>query len=162
MGSTKLQDLLVDELRDLLSAERQLTKGIPAMAKAASAPELRGAFETHLTQTQGHVERLEQALGELGLGARAKKCVAMEGLIGEAKSLIEEGMAPEVLDAALVAAAQKVEHYEIATYGSARAWARQLGQSKVEKLLDQTLQEESETNEKLTSLAEEAINPKAA
>ena len=155
MKGTNLQDLLVEELKDLYSAEQQMVKALPKMAKAASADELRGAFEEHLEQTKGHVERLEQAFELLGLPAKAKKCAAMEGLIEEGKELIEQGLPENVLDAGLIGAAQKVEHYEIAAYGTARTHAELLDLSDVADLLEQTLDEEKQTDEKLTELSED-------
>jgi ferritin-like metal-binding protein YciE len=162
MAVRSLENLLIDELRDLLSAERQITKALPKMAKAASSEELRAGFEEHLTQTQGQIARLEQAFEILGHTARAKKCVAMEGLIEEGKEFLEEEMEPSVMDAALIAAAQKVEHYEIASYGSARTWAREVGQDQVAELLQATLDEETETDRKLSKLAEALVNQQAA
>ena len=157
-----LENLLLDELRDLLSAEKQITKALPKMAKAASNEELRAAFEEHLTQTQGQIARLEQAFGILGHAARAKKCMGMEGLIEEGKEFLEEEMEPAIMDAALIAAAQKVEHYEIASYGSARTWAQDVGQDQVAELLQATLDEEAETDRKLSKLAETLVNQQAA
>ena len=162
MAVQSLERLLVDELRDLLSAEKQITKALPKMAKAASTEELRAAFEEHLTQTQGQIDRLEQAFEILGHGARAKKCLGMEGLIEEGKQFLEEEMEPAVMDAALIAAAQKVEHYEIASYGSARTWAQEVGQPRVADLLQATLDEEAETDRKLSQLAETLVNQRAA
>jgi ferritin-like metal-binding protein YciE len=162
MAVRSLENLLVDELRDLLSAEKQITKALPKMAKAASSEELRAAFEEHLTQTEGQIARLEQAFEILGHSARAKKCLGMEGLIEEGKEHLEEDMEPAVKDAALIAAAQKVEHYEIASYGSARAWAQDTGQDQVAELLQATLDEEAETDRKLSKLAEMLVNQQAA
>jgi ferritin-like metal-binding protein YciE len=162
MAGSKMESLLVDELRDLLSAEKQLVKALPKMAKAASAPTLQAAFTEHLKQTEGHVARLEQAFEALGIAARAKKCVAMEGLIGEGKELMEEGLEPSVLDAALIAAAQKVEHYEIASYGTVRTWAEETGHGDVARLMNATLSEESATDLKLTQLAKNVVNAQAA
>jgi ferritin-like metal-binding protein YciE len=162
MAVASLEKLLVDELRDLLSAEKQITKALPKMAKAASTDELRSAFEEHLTQTEGQIARLEKAFEILGHAARAKKCAGMEGLIEEGKEFLEEEMEPVVMDAALIAAAQKVEHYEIASYGSARTWAQEVGQSEVADLLQATLDEEAETDRKLSQLAEALVNQRAA
>ncbi len=162
MAVQSLEKLLVDELRDLLSAEKQITKALPKMAKAASTEELRAAFEEHLTQTHGQIDRLEQAFEILGHGARAKKCLGMESLIEEGKEFLEEEMEPAVRDAALIAAAQKVEHYEIASYGSARTWAQEVGQPRVADLLQATLDEEAETDRKLSQLAETLVNQRAA
>ena len=160
MKGTNLRDLLVEELKDLYSAEQQMVKALPKMAKAASSDDLRSAFEEHLEQTKGHVERLERAFELLDLPAKAKKCAAMEGLIEEGKELIEEGLPENVLDAGLIGAAQKVEHYEIAAYGTARTHAELLGMSDVADLLQQTLDEEKQTDEDLTELAED-INVEA-
>ncbi len=155
-----LHDLFVQELRDLYSAESQLVKALPKMARAASAPELKAAFQEHLEQTRGQVERLERVFEELGVRAKGKKCKAMEGLIEEGKELLEEDAEPAVLDAGLICAAQKVEHYEIAGYGTVRTWARQLGFEKAADLLQETLDEESATDEKLTQIAE-SLNAEA-
>ena len=162
MAVRSLENLLLDELRDLYSAEKQITKALPRMAKATSTEELRAAFEEHLTQTEGQIARLEQVFELMGHSARAKKCVAMEGLIEEAKEFLEEDMEPAVLDAALIAAAQKVEHYEIASYGTARTWAQEVGQQEAADLLQQTLNEESETDQKLSRLAADLGNIQAA
>jgi ferritin-like metal-binding protein YciE len=162
MAVRSLENLLLDQLKDLYSAEKQITKALPKMAKAASTEELRAALEEHLTQTEGQIARLEQVFELMGHSARAKKCVAMEGLIEEAKEQMDEDMQPAVLDAALIASAQKVEHYEIASYGTARTWAQQVGQQEVADLLQQTLNEESETDQKLTQLATRQVNVQAA
>jgi ferritin-like metal-binding protein YciE len=162
MAVRTLENLLVDELRDLLSAEKQITKALPKMAKAASTEELRAAFEEHLTQTEGQIARLEQAFQILGHAARAKKCLGMEGLIEEGKEHLEEDMEPAVKDAALIASAQKVEHYEIASYGSTRTWAQDIGQAEIADLLQATLDEEAETDRKLSQLAETLVNRQAA
>lgn len=157
-----LQDLLVAELRDLYSAENQIVKVLPKMAKAASSPELRDAFEEHLGQTKGQVARLEKVFKLLDVSPRGKKCKAMEGLIEEGKEIMAEDVEAPVLDAALIAGAQKVEHYEIAGYGCVRTWARTLGHDEAANLLQETLDEEGETNEKLTALAEKGTNVEAA
>ena len=156
-----LHDLLVNELKDIYSAENQMIKALPKMAKAASSEDLRAAFEEHLEQTKGQVERLDEIFKELEVSARGKKCKAMEGLIEEGKELMEEDADPSVLDAGLIAAAQKVEHYEIASYGCARTYARQLGLENVAELLQETLGEEEETDKKLTELAESSVNIEA-
>jgi ferritin-like metal-binding protein YciE len=156
-----LQDLFVDQLKDLYSAENQLIRALPKMAKAASNPELRAGFEEHLEQTRGHAERLERICEQLDVTPKGKKCVAMEGLIEEGKELLEEDAAPAVLDAGLIAAAQKVEHYEIAGYGTARTWAQMLGHEEAVRLLEETLDEEKATDEKLTQLAEQSVNEEA-
>jgi ferritin-like metal-binding protein YciE len=159
---TTLQDLFVEELRDIYNAENQLIKALPKMAKAASSEELRKAFEDHLEQTRGHAERLEQVFEQLGEKARGKKCVAMEGLIEEGKELMEMEAEDSVLDAALIGAAQKVEHYEMATYGTLRTWATILGHEDAADLLQQTLDEEGEADKLLTDIAEELVNLQAA
>jgi ferritin-like metal-binding protein YciE len=156
-----LHDLLADEVRDLYSAENQLVKALPKMAKAATNPELSAGFEEHLEQTRVHVQRLEKACQQLDVTPKGKKCAAMEGLIEEGKELIEEGPSPAVLDAGLIAAAQKVEHYEIASYGTVCTWAKLLGFDKIAEILGETLEEEKATDEKLTSLAEQTVNEDA-
>jgi ferritin-like metal-binding protein YciE len=156
-----LQELFVDELKDLYSAENQIIKALPKMIKNANSDELRSAFEEHLEQTKGQVERLDQIFGDLNATARGKKCKGMEGLIEEGKELMEEDVEPEVLDAGLIAAAQKVEHYEIAAYGTARTHAELLGMDEAVDLLQQTLDEEKETDRKLSSIAE-SVNVEAA
>jgi ferritin-like metal-binding protein YciE len=153
-----LKDLYVEELKDLYSAEKQLVKALPKMAKAASSPELQKAFKTHLRQTAEHASRLEKICQELGVSPRGKKCVGMEGLIEEGSDLIKEEPEPEVLDAGLISAAQHVEHYEMAGYGTVRTYARQLGFEAQADLLQQTLDEEGETDHLLTALAESEIN----
>jgi ferritin-like metal-binding protein YciE len=156
-----LKDLYVDELKDLYSAEKQLVKALPKMAKAANDPQLKEAFRTHLQETRGHVERLEQICRELGVSPRGKKCVGMEGLIEEGNELIQEDPDPDVLDAGLINKAQHVEHYEIAGYGTVRTYARQLGFESQAELLQQTLDEEGNTDHLLTQLAESGINVEA-
>jgi ferritin-like metal-binding protein YciE len=160
MELTSLQDLLVDELKDLYSAENQLLKAIPKMAKAATSKDLKAGFEKHLKQTQGHVERLERVCAELEVSPKGKTCKAMEGLVKEGGEVIQETMAPEVKDAALIAAAQRVEHYEMAGYGCVRTYAKLLGHDKATRLLQQTLNEEGDTDKALTKLAEK-INVEA-
>ena len=161
MPLDSLHDLYVDELKDLYNAENQLLKALPKMAKAATHPDLQAAFTEHLEVTEGQVERLETIFKELGEKPTGKKCKAMEGLIEEGKDLIKEDAAPTVLDAALIAAAQRVEHYEIAGYGCVRTFARLLGYSQAEDLLQQTLNEEAEADQKLSELAESVINIEA-
>jgi ferritin-like metal-binding protein YciE len=156
-----LRDVYLHELKDLYSAEKQLLQALPKMAKAAANEELAASFEEHLAQTEVHVERLEEILKNLGETTRGEKCKGMEGLIEEGASLIEEDGVPEVIDALLITAAQRVEHYEIAGYGSARTFAEMLGQADAAKLLQQTLDEEVETDEKLTELAESTVNVEA-
>lgn len=162
MSVDNLEELFVEELRDLLSAEKQLVKALPKMAKAATSADLKKGFQDHLAQTETHVERLEKVFELLGKTARAKTCEAMKGLIKEGDELAHEDAADEVKDAALIAAAQKVEHYEIASYGTMITWANQLGLDSAVKLLGQTLEEEKETDQKLTDLAESKINASAA
>ncbi|QEL17609.1 YciE/YciF ferroxidase family protein [Limnoglobus roseus] len=158
MSLDSLQDLYVDELKDLYSAEAQLLKALPRMAKAASAPELQAAFTEHLEVTRGQVERLDTIFAALGVSPKGKKCKAMEGLVEEGKEVIDEDGEPAVKDAALIGAAQRVEHYEMAGYGTVRTFARLLGYTEAEKLLQQTLDEEGEADKALTQLAETVIN----
>ena len=160
-GQLDLLRLLVDELKDLYSAENQIIKALPRMAKAATSPDLRRAFERHLEETRRQVERLDQIGEELEMKMTGKKCKGMEGLIAEGKELLEEDLDEDALDAGLIGAAQKVEHYEIAAYGTARTHAEMLGFRKVAKLLQQTLNEEGATDKKLTQLAENVINYEA-
>ena len=157
-----LNDLLQDELRDIYDAEKQLTKALPKMAKKATAEELKEAFEEHLRQTEEHVERLEQAFEHLGIPAKGKKCKGMQNLIAEGEDMIGDAEEDAVRDAVMIASAQKVEHYEIAAYGTLRTWANMLGQDDVASLFEQTLEEEKETDQKLTELAEGFINQAAA
>ena len=162
MAMDSLKDLYIDELKDLYNAENQLLKALPKMAKKASAPELKRAFQEHLTQTEGHVNRLEQIFKGLGEKPTGKTCKAMKGLVEEGKEIIEEEGDEAVLDAALIGAAQKVEHYEIAGYGVARTFASLLGEEDAVESLQQTLNEEGETDKKLTQIAESAINIEAS
>jgi len=148
-----LEKLYVDELKDLFSAEKQLTKALPKMAKAASSEDLKNGFEEHLEQTKGHVQRLEEIFTMLNEKAGGKKCVGMEGIIQEGAEVIAEAYEGDVMDAALISAAQRVEHYEIAAYGTVCAYAELLGESDHAALLRQTLDEEKETDEKLTELS---------
>jgi ferritin-like metal-binding protein YciE len=156
-----LEDLYMDLLKDLYSAEKQLVKALPKMAKNAQSPDLQRAFEEHLKQTEGHVDRIERIFSEMDGSPRGKKCVGMEGLIEEGNELLKEDVEPDVLDAGLIAAAQKVEHYEIAGYGTARAWAQRLGYDQAARLLQETLEEESMANEKLNRIAESHVNMEA-
>lgn len=156
-----LDDLFLHGLKDIYNAEKQLVKALPKMAKAASSEMLRAGFEEHLQQTEGHVERLETIFKSLGVPARGVKCAAMEGLVEEGGEMIDEDAEPSVKDAGLIMAAQKVEHYEIATYGTLVTFAELLDQSAARELLEQTLQEERDTDEKLTELAETEINIQA-
>jgi ferritin-like metal-binding protein YciE len=148
-----LKELYIDELKDLYSAESQLVKALPKIAKAASSDELRQGFEEHLEQTKGHVQRLEKIFQALGESPKGKKCKGMEGLIEEGSEVMEEDYEGSVLDAALIGAAQRVEHYEIAGYGTVRSMAETLGESNHVSLLEETLEEEKETDEKLSELA---------
>jgi ferritin-like metal-binding protein YciE len=158
---TSMQELLVEELRDLYDAERQLVKALPKMAKASESDELRTAFEEHLTVTQNQVERLEQIFEQLDERPTGKKCAGMQGLIEEGSEHVSAKGDKRVRDAALIGDAQKVEHYEIAAYGTARTHAKHLGMSDIAKLLQQTLDEEGEADKKLTELAEGMINEQA-
>lgn len=161
MKLRSLEDLFLDQLRDLYSAENQILKALPKMIKAAASSELKSAFEEHLEQTRGHPERLEQIFDELDASPKGKKCKGMEGLIDEGKETMSEAEEDAVCDAALIAAAQRVEHYEMAGYGCARTYAHMLGKDRAANLLQQTLTEEKETDEKLTRLAEEIVNVQA-
>ena len=161
MKLNTLQKLYTDELRDLYNAENQLLKALPKMAKAASSEELKEAFEKHLEQTKGHVKRLEQVFEELHEKPKGKTCRAMKGLIEEGSEILQQDGEESILDAGIIVAAQKVEHYEIASYGSVRTFAHLLGQNKAAELLQTTLDEESETNELLNRLAGSTINPEA-
>jgi ferritin-like metal-binding protein YciE len=156
-----LEQLYISELRDLYSAENQLLNALPKMAKGASSPELKDAFEKHLEQTKGHVERLEQIFQHLDENPKGKICHAMKGLIEEGSEILKEDGEDSVLDAGIIVAAQKVEHYEIASYGSVRTFANLLNQDEPTRLLQSTLDEESETNEILNGLAESIVNPEA-
>jgi ferritin-like metal-binding protein YciE len=149
-----LCELLEEQVKDLYSAENQLVKALPKMAKAASTSQLKQAIESHLKETQGHVERLEQVAEQLGTKPTGKTCAGMKGLIEEGKEALEEGEEGPILDAAIIAAAQRVEHYEISGYGTARALAEHLGNSKVAQLFQETLDEEVAADEKLTDVAE--------
>jgi ferritin-like metal-binding protein YciE len=160
MKVASLHDLYIDELKDLYSAEGQILKALPKMAKAASSEELRSAFEEHLEQTKVHAQRLEQILAKLDESPKGKKCKAMEGLVNEGKDLLEEDIDPDVMDAGLIAAAQRVEHYEMAGYGCVRTYAQLLGEEEASVLLQETLDEEGATDKKLSRLAE-SINVEA-
>jgi ferritin-like metal-binding protein YciE len=162
MSLDSLQKLFLEELKDIYNAEKQITRALPRMAKAAESPELQQAFTKHLKETEGQIQRLERVFQELGQAARGKKCKGMEGLIEEGKEKLEEKSEPQVLDAALIASAQKVEHYEIAAYGCLRTYAELLGYSEAAQLLQQNLQEEEATDKKLTQLGESGINEAAA
>lgn len=159
-----LEKLFVEQLKDIYSAETQLVSALPKMAKAASTPELQQAFNMHLDETRNHLQRLEQLFDGINASPRGKKCKGMEGLIEEGNELIQEKeqYGAETLDAGLIAAAQKVEHYEISSYGTVRAFAEQLGRQDAIKLLNQTLDEEYGADRKLTSIAERMVNKQAA
>ncbi len=152
-----LTELLEDELKDIYSAENQLIKALPRMAKKASSSALKDAFNTHLKETQGHVERLEQIGEQLSIKLKGKTCHAMQGLVEEGKELLEEDGNAAVIDAALIGAAQRIEHYEMAAYGTVRAIAEQLGESKIVKILQSTLDEEEAADEKLTAISETEV-----
>ena len=156
-----LKTLYVNELRDLYNAENQLVKALPKLAKAASSEELKDAFDKHLEQTKGQVERLEEVFEELGEKPKGKTCQAMKGLIEEGSEILDKDGDESVIDAGIIVAAQKVEHYEIAGYGSVRTFAELLGKNRSAELLQTTLDEESETNELLNNLAQEIVNPEA-
>jgi ferritin-like metal-binding protein YciE len=157
-----LEDLFSETLRDIYFAEKQILRALPKMAKEASSPELKQAFETHRDQTEGHVERLNEVFEQLGRPAHGKTCEAILGIIDEAKEIMEDFKGAEALDAGLVSSAQAVEHYEIARYGTLKTWAQELGHNDAAKLLDQTLQEEIKTDQLLSKLATSTINMKAA
>ena len=157
-----LKDLMIDELKDIQNAEKQIIAALPKMQKKASNPELKNAFSEHLEQTREHVSRLEQVFEICDQKPAGKTCRAMQGIIEEAKEMMEEEAEPSVMDAALIASAQRVEHYEIAAYGTVRTYARILGMPDAEKLLQKTLDEEAETDELLSQLAETTVNLEAA
>jgi ferritin-like metal-binding protein YciE len=156
-----MQDLFLNELKDVLNAERQLVEALPKMAKAAQSPQLQQAFTKHLRETEGHVERLERIFKSLGETPRGKACKGMQGLVEEGKEILQEDGAREVIDAALISAAQRVEHYEIAAYGCLRTYAQLLGNADADRLLQQTLAEEEATDKALTALGEGGINQAA-
>ncbi len=163
MASEKtLDDLFLDTLKDIYFAEKQILKALPKMAKAAQSDELKAGFETHRDETEGHVDRLEQIFELLGKPARGKTCDAILGIIEEGKEIMDEYKGTAALDAGLISAAQAVEHYEMARYGTLKSWANQLGMKDAVKLLDQTLQEESATDQKLSQLGQSQANLKAA
>ena len=161
MKLDNLRKLFVEELRDLYSAENQLVKALPKMATGASSEELKQALEDHLEQTQGHVERLEQVFEQLDETPKGKTCKAMKGLVEEGSEILEEDGEDSLVDAGIIAAAQKVEHYEIASYGTVRTWAGLLGEKEVAELLQETLDEEGEANKLLNKLAQDIVNPEA-
>jgi ferritin-like metal-binding protein YciE len=162
MKITTLEDLLADELKDLYSAENQLVKALPKMAKAVDSQDLRAAFEEHLKQTHKHVERLERICEKLDINPKGRKCMGMEGLLQEGTEILRGQGEPEALEAGVIGAAQRAEHYEIAAYGTARAHARQLGYVEAVNLLGKTLAEEKQADERLTRIAENEINVQAA
>jgi ferritin-like metal-binding protein YciE len=157
-----LNDLFINQLEDLYDAENRLTSALPKMAEAANSPELKNAFSNHLAQTKGHAQRLEQIFRQLGCEPKRETCEAMKGLVKEGSEMIDAEGDPAVKDAALIAAAQRVEHYEMAGYGTVRTFARQLGLTDVAKTLQQTLDEEGQTDKILTQIAERGVNVQAA
>ena len=161
MKIDNLQELLVDELRDLYDAEKQLVKALPKMAEAASSNSLRAAFENHLVETQGHVQRLENIFGQLGEDASGETCDAMKGLVKEGDKVVKRIDASPLRDAGLIGAANRVEHYEIAAYGTARTYADMLGLPEASRLLETTLEEEKAADQKLTDIAETMVNDNA-
>jgi len=161
MALDSLEKLFVEELKDTYHAEKQLTKALKKMAKGATDPTLSKAFESHLAETEKQIERLEQVFASIDMAPKAKVCQGMKGIIEEGNEMMAEDGEDEVKDAALIAAAQRVEHYEIAAYGTLRHYAERLGYTKAEKLLSQTLEEEKATDEKLNKIAKQLVNPKA-
>jgi ferritin-like metal-binding protein YciE len=157
-----LEDLMKEELKDVLNAENQIIKALPKMIKKASNQELKSAFQSHLEETKGHVDRVEQAMESMGMPTKGKTCKAMKGILEEGSEIMGEDAEEDVMDAALIAAAQKVEHYEIATYGTLCTYADLLGLQDAKRLLGQNLDEEKKTDETLTELAERLINLEAA
>jgi len=162
MPNEHLHELFVDELKDILGAEKQLVVGLKKMSKATQSEELRQAFNEHLTQTEGQIERLKEVFQSLGKAARGKKCKAMEGLLKEADEIIESFEGDPALDAALISAAQKVEHYEIASYGCLVTYAKLMEHTEAEQLLQQTLDEEKQTDVLLTEIAMSGVNESAS
>jgi ferritin-like metal-binding protein YciE len=162
MAEKDLNELFIDTLKDIYYAEKHILKALPKMAKAANSDDLRAAFEKHYDETEGQVERLEQIFEMIGKAARGKKCEAIEGIIDEGKEVMEEYADTPALDAGLLSAAQSVEHYEIARYGTLKSWAEKLNMPQAVKLLDATLAEEKKTDETLTKIAEKAVNYEAA
>ncbi len=161
MANNPLQDLFMDELKDVYNAENQILKALPKMVKAANSDDVRSAFQMHEEQTRGQVQRLDQIFDMRGMKPQGKKCMGMEGIIEEGNQMMHQGLQGPALDAALIASAQKVEHYEMATYGTLRTWAQELGDNQAAKLLQQTLDEEGDTDHKLTALAERRVNLQA-
>lgn len=161
MKVKSLKELYVEELKDVYDAENQIVKALPKMAKATTDSKLKQAFEEHLEQTRGHVRRLEQIFDGLGESAKAKKCDGLRGIIDEGEKTISDGEQGPVLDAGLIAGAQRVEHYEMAAYGSLRTWAQQLGDNRAAQLLEETLNEEKQADHLLTQIAETSVNAQA-
>jgi len=161
MQESSLKELYLKELRDIYDAEKQITKALPKMAKAASSTQLRQGFEMHLDQTKNHITRLEKIFETLDESPKGESCDGMEGLIEEGSQVMDEDLEPDAIDAGLISAAQRVEHYEMAAYGSLRTWANILGEKQAVSLLQETLDEEKETDQKLTQMAEK-VNVKAA
>ncbi len=161
MKMKTLNDLFIHEIKDLYSAEKQLTKALPKMAKAATSEDLQQAFESHLQETEEHIARLEEIMGQFDIPTRGHKCKAMEGLLEEGKEFLVEDLEDDVRDAALICAAQRVEHYEIAGYGCARTFAELLGHHEAREILQRTLDEEKATDEKLTQIAMQHVNAEA-
>ncbi|WP_122469012.1 ferritin-like domain-containing protein [Brevundimonas lutea] len=161
MATKTLDNLFYDTLRDIYYAERKILKSLPKMARAAQAPELKAAFEKHEAQTEGQIERLQQVFEIIGKAARGKTCDAIEGILAEGEEIMEEYEGNPALDAGLLAAAQAVEHYEITRYGTLKRWATVLGLKDAARLLEQTLEEESQTDEDLTTIADAAVNAEA-
>jgi ferritin-like metal-binding protein YciE len=157
-----LGELLQDELKDIYDAEKQLTKALPKLAKKATSPDLKDAFQEHLQQTETHIERLEQVFDQLGMPPRGKRCEGMKHLIAEGDEMIKDADDDDTRDALMIAAAQKVEHYEISAYGTLRTWANLLGHNDAAALFEETLEEEKETDMKLTGIAESHVNAEAA
>jgi ferritin-like metal-binding protein YciE len=162
MKVKSLRELYIEELKDIYDAEKELVKALPKMAKAAGSPKLQSAFESHLEQTRGHVQRLEQIFEGLGETAKTKKCVGMRGIIEEGEDVVDQDGETSVRDAGLIAGGQRAEHYEMAIYGSRRTWAGQLGDNRAVRLLQETLEEEKEADRKLTEIAESSVNTAAA
>lgn len=160
MSVSTMEELLIDELKDIYNAEKQITRALPKMVKATTSPELRQAFESHLEETQGQIERLDKVFEILGRSARGKTCHGMQGVLEEGAEVIEDTKKSPLRDAALISAAQRVEHYEMAAYGCVREYARLLGQKEIVQLLEQTLEEEKAAGEKLSSLSE-SVNSEA-
>lgn len=156
-----LRELCLDELEDLYDAEKRITKALPKMIESATRPELRNALENHLQQTRGHVERLEEVFRNLSAKAKGKTCDGIKGIIEEGEDVVGDSDTDAVRDAGIIAAAQRVEHYEMAVYGSVRTWMNELGETTCARLLEETLEEEKEADKKLTMIATSSVNPRA-